>query len=626
MKNKKNLLKSEEGQILVYVLIVTLVAALIISPLIGLTYSGYRSASISNDKMAQFYAADTGLEDAIYQIVNRGNETNPNLKVPVDFGPPGITYWMLDDEGNKKQINGCNVQLYLERVGPGNETYVVQSTSTDINDGTEKSIIQAQVTMGLGNSTGHGYGPGKGDTSPFQYALASLGSDPVTLQGAGGGSPLIIRGDIYTSSDMTIDSYVQIEPAEIEPGVYRPSSIWVNGDLTMEEASFISGDAHANGYIHLYSGAGIGYNAYANGYILMDGGDAYIGNSSYAVGDITLNDTSKIGGNAEAGGDISVFHGTGHASDQTEIFGNAQSTKNIVVLGESVGPKADGYPPTAVIDGNAKAGEDITIDKKIGAHWGGAIYGSKQSYYVPTPSAPNLPLLPVLVNPEIAYWQSFYKQEAHGMDPPLDDPNYPTPLPDPHDVLGNYTLYDSAPITLENKEERHLGPVHVIAATPSDYGIDGRSANNVALYLDDTVYVDGSVSLDNNCEIIGGGKLVATGDITIKNSTLNVGESETVPLIMSIYGNVAINNVGNISAVLYAPNGTVDIGANDYVKGSVVGQSIINGNNVDLTYDSRVISIPGLPGGYIEGNETEPTSWPIFLPKGVYIEWYNVVK
>jgi hypothetical protein len=631
MRNNKNLLESEEGQILVYVLIVALVASLVISPLIGLTYSGYRSASISNDKMAQFYAADTGIEDAIYQIVNRGNDTHH--KVPVAGNTTTTSeYWMLDDEGNKQVINGCNVYLYLERIGNATDTYIVQSTSIDINGGAEKSIIQAQVTIGLGNTTDYKEGPGEGDTNPFQYALASLGPYPVTLQGAGGGSPLIIRGDIYSSSDMTLDTYVRLEPYEVEPGVEKPSSIWVNGSLTMKQNSFISGDAHANGYIHLYSGAGIGYNAFANGYILMDGGDASIGNSSYAIGDITLNDTSKIGGNAEAGGNISVLHGTGQADDQTKIFGNAQSSQNIVVLGQSVGPKKDGYPPSAFIGGTATTGGTITVLQliKVGQNWysGGAINGTQTpGVFVPPP---DLPLLPVLVNPEIAYYQSFYYQEAHGMDPPLDDPNYPALLPDPHDVLGNYTLYESDPIILGPGDEVSLGPIHISDGSPepTDPGIygTGGSSNKVVLYLLDTIYVDGYVSLSNNCEIIGGGKLIATGDIEINNSAFNVGNSSTVPLIMSIYGDVTINNVGDISAVLYAPNGTVDIGVGDYVHGSVVGQSIINGNNVDLTYDERVTEIPGLPGGYIEGNETEEIPYPVFLPEGVYIEWYNVVK
>jgi hypothetical protein len=594
MKNKKNLLKSEEGQILVYVLIVALVASLVISPLIGLTYSGYRSASIGNDKLAQFYAADTGIADAIYQIVNRGNESNPNSKVPVNFGPPGTTYSMPDE------INGYIVNLYLERVGPGNDTYVVQSTSTDINDGTEKSIIQAMIVIGTGNYTVSGEEPGPGGVSPFQYAVASL--DPgttLTLQGSSG-NPTEINGDIYSSGNMIIQSYVSIAP---DNG--RPSSVWANGTLTMQDASSVSGNAHSNGDMTLGAGAQIGFNAYSGGSITLGSDNksaARIGNSSYAMGDITLYNSSTIGNRTEAGGSISVH---GKNLPAAEIFGSAFAAQNIVGDGQK--------NASAIINGDATAGGSISPNT---SKW--IIKGSR--YPNTTPTLTPLPPLPAIVNPYIAYWQSFYKQEAHGLNP-IPDP-YEVPLPDVHPVAG----YESGTIYEHSGGERSIGPLHVTYTGDysTTHAIDIQ--NNFVLNLTGTVYVDGSVYISNGCQILGGGKLVATGDIEIYGSAFSLGNATHLPLIMSINGNILTKNDGNMSVVLYAPNGNVEIGANDVVFGSVVGQSITNKNNIVLTYDERVTSIPGLPGGWEAGNGTQPTSWEESLPAGVYIDWYNVLK
>jgi hypothetical protein len=614
MRNSKNLLKSEEGQILVYVLIVTLVASLVISPLIGLTYSGYRSASISNDKMAQFYAADTGFEDAIYQIVNRGNDTPPeehNPKVPVDFGSAGsITYWMGDDpttpEEEKIAINGCYVKLNVERVGPGNDTYVVKSTSTDIENETEtKSIIQAMIIIGTGNQTVSGEGPGPGGVSPFSYAVASLGPGTLTLQGSSG-NPTAVNGDIYSSGDMVIQSYVSVS---FNGG--RPSNVWANGTLTMQASSSVSGDAHSNGDMTLGAGAQIGFNAYSGGSITLaspSSSAARIGNSSYAMGDITLYNSSTIGNTTQAGGNINV---NGKNLPAAGILGSAFAHQNIVGDGQK--------DASAIIGGDATAGGSIspTTTKWI-------IYGNKYPNTVPAPPAPSLPPMIEIRNPSIDYWQSFYKQEAHGLNPTPDPDEYPL-LEDVHGLPG-YEIYEMGTIYLHSNAELTLGPMHVTFTPdyPTVHAIDLQ--NNVVLHLADTVYVDGSVYLDNNCQIVGGGKLVATGDITIYNSAIGMGNATTLPLIMSINGNILTKNCGNMSAVLYAPNGTVDIGANDVVFGSVVAKSITNKNNIVLTYDERVTSIPGLPGGWEAGNGTVPTHWEETLPAGVYIQWYNVVK
>jgi hypothetical protein len=638
MKNRKNLLKGEQGQILVYVLIVAFVAALVVPPLVGLTYSGYRTASISNDKMAQFYAADTGIEDAIIQIINRGDDTGlgHNWKVPEMANTTTVShYWIGDDDPNtsgenKAVVNGCNVHLDLTREGNDTYTYTIRSTSTEIYDGSvveaskTKSIIQAQIIVGEGNRTVSGQTTGPAGKSPFNYAIATLGPSQLVLTASNGANPNVINGDIYSAGNMEIQSNIQVLGNST-----RASSVWANGTLLMDPNSYVSGDAHSNGNMHLQAGAEVHYNAYANGSIVLDSA-AKIGNSSYATGDITLNDFSTIDLNVESGGSISVLHSKPHPEVKTEIYGNASASQNITVSGASVDSS---YKASAIIDGHAIYGGTITvlqpIQVKIGKDWytyyGGAIYGGSTHQDSPAPAAPNLPAMPQIVSPNLSCWQTFYYEEAHGLHPVVDDPICPTALPSTGHMDGG--PYESDTIYQHSKANISLGPKHVTYTTdyPTKDAID--LSNDVVLNLTGTVYVDGSVYISNNCQIVGGGKLVATGDINIQNSSFSMGNSTHLPFLMSINGDISLNNVGNVSAAIYAPNGKIDIGTNDYIFGSVVGESVTNGNNIVLTFDQRVQNIPGLPGGTTGGSETYPTSHeePWFGP-GAYIIWYNVVK
>ena len=635
MRNGTSLLKGEGGQLLIYVLIIVLVAALIIPPLLGLTYSGLRSSSMGHEKMQRFYAADAGVEDAIHQVINRGNETDPNPKVPWDFGPSNaITYTIKDEGGNNKDINGCYVELYIERVGPGNETYFIGSTSTVITEGTEGTgaKIEAQVTILTSSQTLTRPKPGPTGLSPFQYALASLDPDStLRVTAAGGQNPTEVAGDLYSAGNMIIDPAVYITP---DKTTGKASSAWAGGTMTIGVGSSISGDAHSNGDMLLESGAKVMNNAYGNGSITLVTGATTIGNSSYAKANITLNDDSTIGGSAEAEGSIGVLHSsTAHPATKTEIFGNALAHQNITVNGANVDSNNKAI---AVIRGNATAGGTITVLQpvkvKVGKIWvwydGGVINGIKTPNVLPPPVALTLPPMPELRNPEIPYWQQYYFCQAHGEAVP----DWPVPGDPAYPALTNlctgfipWGSYDYGTIDLKNGESISLGPAHVQKTDPKDkYAINLYS--NVQLNLTGTIYVDGDVMIDNNCQILGGGKLVATGDITIMNSIVGTGIATNFPLIMSINGGITAYNNGQMDGVFYAPNGAVNLGVDDYVTGSVVGKSVTVKNALTAVYDQIVSQIPGLPGGNITIENPGTETYEVLNYLGVNIDWYNVIK
>ena len=66
----KKLVRDEEGQAFILVLIFLLVGGLIIAPLLGFMSTGLKVGQMHEEKMEGFYAADAGVEDALYKMMN----------------------------------------------------------------------------------------------------------------------------------------------------------------------------------------------------------------------------------------------------------------------------------------------------------------------------------------------------------------------------------------------------------------------------------------------------------------------------------------------------------------------------------------------------------------------------
>ena len=60
-------IKDENGQALLLVLVLLLVGGLIITPLMGLMSAGLKAGQTNEKQMAELYAADSGVEDALWQ-------------------------------------------------------------------------------------------------------------------------------------------------------------------------------------------------------------------------------------------------------------------------------------------------------------------------------------------------------------------------------------------------------------------------------------------------------------------------------------------------------------------------------------------------------------------------------
>jgi len=159
-------------------------------------------------------------------------------------------------------------------------------------------------------------------------------------------------------------------------------------------------------------------------------------------------------------------------------------------------------------------------------------------------------------------------------------------------VGGNYTDM----LVIEG-ESRSLGPIYI------DNDLDIKSDAQIS--LNGTVYVNGDVTVEGS-DISGYGDLVATGSITLDHFTYTTNATATLPLILSTLGDIYISQGESpgedydIEAVLYAPEGHIDLNGNKnnimHVRGSVAALTITV-NFGDIHYPAAVKGRPpDLPG------------------------------
>ena len=129
MRKGPNLGNRESGQVLVFVTITLMLAALVIPPLLTFIGGAGRTAQIREDRMLKVYAADAGIEHAYFNIANG------TVALPQN---PGDTFpYTLGD------INGYDVDVSIRKEA-GERDYLVTSRATGYNGGTTR--IEAFVS------------------------------------------------------------------------------------------------------------------------------------------------------------------------------------------------------------------------------------------------------------------------------------------------------------------------------------------------------------------------------------------------------------------------------------------------------------------------------------------------
>jgi hypothetical protein len=204
----------------------------------------------------------------------------------------------------------------------------------------------------------------------------------------------------------------------------------------------------------------------------------------------------------------------------------------------------------ALITGDATASGAITINS------GGQIYGAQH------PNSPGL--LPPF--------------------PPINEPDWYQIAQDYKTVAQSGGTYEGD-YEIINGGTENLGPLYITG--------DLILNNNVTLTLTEIVYVNGQVTVGTNCKIIGPGFLIAEGDITMWSNDGVPGDS--LPVIMSVYGDIYCKNGGVYRAVLYAPNGRITLEEGASLYGAAMGEAISTNNGFSAVYASELDDMMDCP-------------------------------
>jgi hypothetical protein len=126
-------IRDEKGQVLIMVLILLVVGGLILTPLLGLMSTGLLAGKVYEKKMDELYAADAGVEDAIWKITH-----NESISYPYYYPKP-LT------------INGKIVDVVINRTDMDPQcgvTYMYQILSiAATDDGGGTAAIDSSTTI-----------------------------------------------------------------------------------------------------------------------------------------------------------------------------------------------------------------------------------------------------------------------------------------------------------------------------------------------------------------------------------------------------------------------------------------------------------------------------------------------
>ena len=663
MRNRSGFLKSEAGNILPFTIGILVLAAILVPALLNLSFESLRSAYKGQDEMQRFYAADVGIEDALFRL------SDPTTSVPLAYE--------LED------VNGYDVSVNIVKAEEEGFYQVTSIASKEYEPNTiveaEVAMYELKITSGSGGSV---IEPGEGtfnypaDTTVSLLAMSDPGYDFDNWTGDTDtiANPNAASTTITMDSDYAIQANFVIPPSGdycltvsstsggsvVNPGegTFCYTEGWVVDLLALEESGYRfdiwtgntsnMGNTGASAtQIEMYgnytivanfvqvftltitsTGGGhvsdpgegvctydmgtvvdllaVNYPGYDLAYDLWTGDVGTVADThsasttitmlgdyaiqanfvsqgcrpcfDYAIASLseevtlTIDNNGIIDGNIYGNAGIELINMSiidGHVYSDgdlvmrnvSEIMGNAY-VRGDVILWNNAEILGNIYADGDVqLKSATQAWGDIWATGRIQVGPNAEVYGTIHEDCDPS----ELPVMPTLDPPtpgEVEEARAEYESQAR----------------------AGGELYDNLAIGgVEN-----LGPLYI----DGDLNILGGA--NVTLA--GTVYVTGNIDIANNVTIDGSADaLVAEGDIVIHNNSFI--ETTSILVIMSVYNDIEFWSNGDVYASLYAPNGEVALdNPNSFIYGSVLGETIIAKNNIDVQYDPDLAGNPNLPG------------------------------
>ena len=212
MANKTNtienkLVRGEKGQAFILVLIFLLLGSLIITPLLSYMSTGLKTSHVYEEGNFELYAADAGVEDALWSIKNDVSG------LPHSHTDPAYV-------GNISSINGKSVNYTITCVAD-DETYSIQSTAWT-GAGSSTSIATYVTKTESGGIL-------------FNNAVGSLGGD-ITMSGntrVKSDPPADKAGNVFSAGNLNLSGSAQIEgDAYADTNMSLSASTTIDGDAT----------------------------------------------------------------------------------------------------------------------------------------------------------------------------------------------------------------------------------------------------------------------------------------------------------------------------------------------------------------------------------------------------------
>jgi hypothetical protein len=197
MRRLLKIFKQENGFALPLALLLIFIASVVVTPIVWLVGTNLKTDMAMEQKVTGTYAADSGIQYALYQFTNGVENETYNPGDPISFP---------DDN-----IQGFDVNLQVVPVG--GTDYKITSTAT--NPQTDQT---SQIVAFV-----HGQEQGEVGPTPFHYALATLGGDLVMTGSAG----------------------VTCVPP---PPPYN-GDVWINGNINKGWSNYIQGTATLTGTV-----------------------------------------------------------------------------------------------------------------------------------------------------------------------------------------------------------------------------------------------------------------------------------------------------------------------------------------------------------------------------------------
>jgi len=272
----KNLARDEKGAAMVLVLVLLILGGLITAPLLAHMGTGLIAGEVYEKRTAELYAADAGVEDAIWRL--------PDL----NLCPHQSTNYTIPD------VNGKTVEVFIKNTGEG--THKITSIAvTDDSGGT--AAIDSSTTV---------------EAYVEAMAFDLLSGALVSMSDIDFSKDCVVTGDVYYVGEIMGKEYEHIDGDEIQVplsvfptqeqnevfaqqfkdeallGETHPGTMTVDTDTTLD-STYITGDLliqkHGNDGVTVTLTGPI----YVEGLVDVDMMSAITGSGSIvAVGDIRL--------------------------------------------------------------------------------------------------------------------------------------------------------------------------------------------------------------------------------------------------------------------------------------------------------------------------------------------------